>query len=116
MGVQGNSMDEPRDVRQVVAGDVCHQLQDAAAGCSRTARLSPRRLGRPSALHDLATAESSVEDAVLSGRSSLGTEAAEWPLVVSDRERLGRRMDQTEDSMTFEVLHRALVRFGFLAG
>ena len=76
VGVQRHAVDESRALQQVVAAHVRHELQDADAGRSRPARLSPRRLRRLPALHHAAAAEGSVEDAVLPRRRPLGTEAA----------------------------------------
>ena len=56
VGVQGHSVDQPRDVSQVVAASVGDKLQDADPGGAWPARLPARRVGRLPVVHHRAAA------------------------------------------------------------
>src|SRR5581483_3138084 len=90
MGVQGNALDQSRDVPQVVSALKREQFQDTNAGNSWSARLSARCLARICPVHGIATPRHSFEDALLPRRRSLGAQAAEFASLVQDSERLGR--------------------------
>src|SRR5215475_9987687 len=84
MGVQGNALDKPADLRQVVTSQLCQEFQNAHASHPWRARLQSSHWRGLSTFHLPAALWGAFEDALLSGRRPLGTKASEQPLVVQD--------------------------------
>ena len=93
----------------MVSAFVRDQLQNADTSHSQPARLPAGCIAGLRSVHDFAAAGCAIKNALLPRRRPLGVEAAEFPALVQDGERLGGPVGGEINHQHFAVARKRAV-------